>query len=338
MKENENKLVPVNNSLVSIERQIAIGDKIINQKIEELFNRAFKLINSKNIDSDSNYNYLADFLQNESLLLFEWERFWQDNYENDIQALKIFDSIIELNKNFKLAYFFKGIIYSGYSDLQSEMVKLFFNKSKLDKTENLFYTESMNNFSKVLEIDDKCSYALYLRIFLNVNRGDELIALHDCNKLITLMPLCSDFYRIRGNVLLNLGKKVDSLNDFMFSLELDPSNMRTYNNLGRAHLSFENFTLANKYFHKAIELASIQLKSNPNDPYLYYYLGYANTGLGNYIEGQYNLKKSLDINSRFFYAHEIEWWVEKIINNTFYKKLNKYELLRYNPVVCFLFY
>lgn len=337
--EDNNKLIPVNNSLVSIERQLTIGDKIIYQKIEELFNRAFKLINSKNIDTDSNYNYLADFLQNESLLLFEWRRFWSDNYENIIQALKIFDSIIELNNNFKLAYFFKGIIYGQYSDYKSEIVELFFNKFKLDKTEKLFYTESINNFSKVLEIDDKCSYALYQRIFLNVFEGDDLIALHDCNKLITLNPRCSDSYRIRGNILFSLGKDLDSLNDFKLSLELDPNNIRTYNNLGRAHLSFENFTLANKYFHKAIELASIKLKSNPNDPYLYYYIGYANIGIENFIEGQYYLRKSLDINSNFYYASELEWWVrEKIINNQFYKKINDYELIKYHPLVCCHFY
>lgn len=106
MENNKNQLIPVNNSLVSIERQIFIGDKIINQKIEELFNKAFKLINSKNIDISSENNFLYDFLFNEDCLMNEKYTFKAKTKDDYLIALDLLDEIIKLDKYYKLAYYF----------------------------------------------------------------------------------------------------------------------------------------------------------------------------------------------------------------------------------------
>lgn len=336
MEENNKSLIIVNSSLAKIEKQIAIGEKIINKTIEELFNKAFKLINSKKIDIDSNYNYLSDFLKDETLLHSEKFSFVVQNDEDYIQALEIFDKIIELNGSFKLAYYFKGLIYKKNHNrlLSNEIYGLFFLKSNLDKTNDLFYIESIDNFSKVLEIDNEFVYALFERIDLHEKENIDL-ALIDCNKLISLNPNYSDYYRIRANILIGLDKEKESINDFKKSIKLDSQNIRAYNNLGRAYLLFEKEELARENFLKAIELAESSLITNPNNPILYYFIGYAKIGLEKYNEAIFYLKKSLEIKSEFYFA---ELLIELILNITINNKDIKVDDLWRLPICMFSIY
>lgn len=337
MEENNKSLITVNSSLAKIEKQIAIGEKIINKTIEELFNKAFKLISSKKIDIDSNHNYLSDFLKDETLLHSEKFSFVVQNDEDYIQALEIFDEIIELNGSFKLAYYFKGLIYKkNYNRrLSNEIYDLFLKKSNLDKTNDLFYIESIDNFSKVLEIDSEFVYALFERIDLYEKENIDL-ALIDCNKLIYLNPNYSDYYRIRANILIGLDKKKESINDFKFSLELDRNNIRAYNNLGRAYLLWsEKKELARENFLKAIELVENNLITDPNNPMLYYFIGYAKIGLLEFNDANFYLKKSVQIKSEFYFAGLL---IELISNTTINNKDIKVDDLWRLPICMFRIY
>lgn len=337
MEENNKSLITVNSSLAKIEKQIAIGEKIINKTIEGLFNKAFKLISSKKIDIDSNYNYLSDFLKNETLLHSEKFSFVVQNDEDYIQALEIFDEIIELNGSFKLAYYFKGLIYKkNYNRrLSNEIYDLFLKKSNLDKTNDLFYIESIDNFSKVLEIDSEFVYALFERIDLYEKENVDL-ALIDCNKLISLNPNYSDYYRIRANILIGLDKEKESINDFKFSIELDCNNIRAYNNLGRAYLLWsEKKELVREKFLKAIELAESNLITDPNNPMLYYFIGYAKIGLLEFNDANFYLKKSVQIKSEFYFAGLL---IELISNTTINNKDIKVDDLWRLPICMFRIY
>lgn len=276
MKENENKLVPVNNSLVSIERQIAIGDKIINQKIEELFNRAFKLINSKNIDSDSNYNYLADFLQNESLLNSEIFLFLVQNEQDYVNALEIFDNIIKIDSNFKFAYYFKGIIYQKLILVQ----------------------ESISSFSTALLIDDEFVCALIKRVELYEIYNYEL-ALNDWNKLILLRPNNYDYYYKRAYILFLLNNISESKKDILFCYKLEPNNIPFNTILGRILEKMGEEKLAKEIFIEVIELSEKCLIENPNNYKLYYYIGYAQRWLKKNNEALLSLNKCIEINKNY---------------------------------------
>lgn len=293
MEEN-NKLIPVSNSLVSIERQIAIGDKIINQKIEELFNRAFKLINSKNIDIDSNYNYLADFLKNESLLNSEKFSFLVENEQDYQNAIEIFDKIIKIDSNFKFAYYLKGIIYQ----------KLILVK------------ESIHSFTTALMIDDGFICALIRRKEIFEIYNYEL-ALNDCNKLISLQPDNSEYYHSRANILFSLEKIKESINDYKICLKLDCSNIRAYNNLGRTYLYIEENELARLNFLKAIEIAEKHLVTNPDNYKLYYYIAYAQHRMDKNNEALLYLNKSFEINKDYSSVF--------CLRSSVYNKLKKYQ-------------
>lgn len=305
MEENNKSLITINSSLAKIEKQIAIGEKIINRTIEKLFIKAFNLISSKKIDIYENYHYHKYYYLLGFYTDFDSEKFSLvvQKDEDYIQALEIFDKIIELDGSFINAYYFKGLIYKkNYNRrFSNEMNDLFLKKSNLDKTSNLFYIESIDNFSKVLEIDNEFEPALFERIDLYEKENIGL-ALIDCNKLISLIPDYSDYYRIRANLLIGLDKEKESINDFKFSLELDSNNIRAYNNLGRAYLLFKNKELARENFLKVIKLATSKLTTEPNNFMLYYFIGYAKIGLLDYNGANFYLKKSLQIKSEFHFA------------------------------------
>lgn len=345
MENNNNKLIPVTNSLISIEKQLTIGDKIINKKIEELFNKAFKLINSKNIDVNSNHNYLADFLKDESLLVFERGFTSVENFEDYLIALEIFDLIIDLDDKFKLAYYFKGLIYKENAcyRYKEDVFDLFFRNFKLNSGANseLFENECLFNFSKALQVDVNFICVLISRIelicFEIQIESKYNIALIDCDNLINIDPNNSDYYRIKANVLYTLGYKNiemqnDSLSFYKYSLKLNNNNIRTYNNLGRAYLLSENKDLARECFSKAIEIAQNELINKPNNSLLYYYIGYAKIGLFKREGAFFALNKSIELKNVGFMNESV--MLEIVSRN---KKTDLSDS-SHNPITMFNFY
>lgn len=312
MENNKNQLIPVNNSLVSIERQIFIGDKIINQKIEELFNKAFKLINSKNIDISSENNFLYDFLFNEDCLMNEKYTFKAKTKDDYLIALDLLDEIIKLDKYYKLAYYFKGIISK----------KIF------------LIDESIAYFSKAIEIDKKFIVALIERIALLNDSYKFDLAFNDCNHIISLKPDCAEFYHERANVMFSLGKKNESINDYKVSLELDDTNIRAYNNLGRTYKSLNYFELAKENFNKAISLAEENLAFDNKNAKSNFYIGYAKWQLEKYTASLESLNEAIHINPEYTSALQIRAIVNKELRN--YKdSINDYKkYLKLNPL-CF---
>jgi tetratricopeptide (TPR) repeat protein len=294
MENNNNKLIPVTNSLISIEKQLTIGDKIINKKIEELFNKAFKLINSKNIDVNSNHNYLADFLKDESLLHSEKFLFLVQNKKDYEYALEIFDKIIQIDCNFKFAYYLKGIVFQKLILVQ----------------------ESINSFSKALQIDNQFVSALIERIKLFEIYNSEL-ALNDCNKLISIQPDNSEYYLTRANILFSLEEIKESINDYLISIRLEPNNISAYNNLGRTYLNIEEVELANTNFFKAIEIAEEHLVKQPYNYKLYYYIAYAEYQLEKYNKALLSIDKSIEIENDYANAY--------VLRSRLYNIFSKYK-------------
>lgn len=315
MENNNNKLIPVTNSLISIEKQLTIGDKIINKKIEELFNKAFRLINSKNIDVNSNHNYLADFLKDESLLHSEKFLFLVQNKKDYEYALEIFDKIIQIDCNFKFAYYLKGIVFQKLVLVQ----------------------ESINSFSKALQIDNQFVSALIERIQLFEIYNSEL-ALNDCNKLISIQPDNSEYYLTRANILFSLKEIKESINDYLISIRLDPDNIRAYNNLGRSYLYIEEVELANANCFKAIEIAEDHLVKQPNNYKMYYYIAYAEWQLEKYNKALLSINKSIEIENEFACAYDLRSrlynifskYEESIDDSLKYLELNSLGFSNYN--------
>lgn len=323
MEENSKSVITVNTSLAKIEKQIAIGEKIINKTIEELFNKAFRLINSKKIDIDSNYNYLSDFLKDETLLDSEKFSFVVQNEEDYIQALELFDKIIELNGSFKLAYYFKGIVLQRIHLIE----------------------ESINFISRAIEIDKEFIMAIVKRVELLEEKFEFDLALNDCNNLIIFKPDCAEFYHTRANVLFSLDKKIESINDYNISLELDNTNIRVYNNLGRTYKSLGNDKLAKENFNKAIRLVEENLIVDNKNAKFHYYIGYAKWQLDEFTTSLESLNKAIQINSDYESAINIRAIVNKELNNHIeaindYKKyleLNPLDFITYNSLG-FLYY
>ncbi len=85
------------------------------------------------------------------------------------------------------------------------------------------------------------------------------VALRDCEKAIELNEKKSEFYNLRGMVLMNLEDYEQALKDFNVCLYLNEKFGSGYHNRGRIYIIYNKFNEALLDFMKAIQY-------RPKDP------------------------------------------------------------------------
>jgi tetratricopeptide (TPR) repeat protein len=118
------------------------------------------------------------------------------------------------------------------------------------------YYESIENFSKSIELNSDFFYAYFGRGVAKALIGDASGAITDFTKAIDLDPnsyKVSDYYAIRGISKIDLEDYLGAISDFNKSLDIKPEKPEFYNR-GLARMKIRDYYGAISDFSKAIEL------------------------------------------------------------------------------------
>ena len=253
----ENSLIPSGNrSLNKISNSLIITNKLLFGDIEKLFNEAFFLINSKDLsvieenycmwfELDEKYNRRNDFK-------------YKAKEKNDyVKAIELFSSVLEMSQRHYFSHFFRGIAYYRLRKYQYAISD--FSKS----------IELKNNIYEFYEYRGIC----YDKIKRFKNAIDDF---QTCIALIGEVPdnfqILSELYHHLANSRYRINEK-KSLIDYNKALQLDPKNIRCYNNRGRTLSSLGKEDKAKRDFINAIDLSTKELETTKDDDKLWYYRG-----------------------------------------------------------------
>ena len=158
------------------------------------------------------------------------------NTENlfDIDLLKIKNERLEENSKKAKEYLDAGMSY--------------YNQRKYDL--------AIANFTKVIEIDPKNSYAYEMRgnAYNTITPGKYNLAFADYSKAIELNPESSQAYSSRGGIYFWRKNYDMALTDYTKAIEVDPQNLYAYVWLGNTFHAMSKNDLALVEYAKALEL------------------------------------------------------------------------------------
>ncbi len=214
-----------------------VKDKQTSNKIEKLFNEAFYLINSVDIERKAK-NYCSLIEQDPKYIQNKKFRYWAQDYNHYKKAIDLFSKIIEIDSNYYLAYNFSGVA-----------------KYKIEK-----YEDAVADFTKAIEIIPTYAESYYRRgiIFADSWYDDSDRAIADFTKAIENDPKYKDAYISRAKAKTNnyeYEKDYEgAIADYTKAIELDPNNMFLYNNRGEIKRYINDYRGAIDDFTKAIEI------------------------------------------------------------------------------------
>ncbi len=225
-------------------------------------------------------------------------------YEND--GKKISQNLNELIDNIKL----KG-------SMTDEEKKVNIEKAQAIKTETgvtIFETD----MAKALELYYKNDYEPALSMFRAIIRKYHEITLDTLSSLYYQMAFCYS----------NLDNHQEAINYNLRSLEIDPYDVYTLNNIAVEYQKIAYTKcddLKNEYFEKAIKCLEKAIKITPNNSLTWSNLGNLYDDIHNYTESENAYKKAIDFDESYItpYKNLIEYY---LINNNYssaYEYLNK---------------
>ena len=219
-KNGEKSLVTnKNNKIVKVGNSIAITNKILFADIEELFNRAFLIMNSKNKSLAKNKNYLLLF-ETDSKHLQNLEYSYQANRIEDYDtALGLFENILSRKPEHILSLVMKGNCKTRLKDFEGAIA----------------------DYSKAIEIDSKFAKAYYGRGNAKDNLKDFEGAIPDYSKAIEIDPEYANAYNGRGVAKRNLKDFEGAIADYSKAIEIDPEYAAAYKNRGIAKRNLKDF-------------------------------------------------------------------------------------------------
>jgi len=211
---NNTQLVPVkNNQLVRLENTLSITNRILFKGIESIFNEAFYLINSKDIERGSE-NFCLLFEINDQYVNNKKFTFIAISKDDSIKAIELFTKAIELNPNFKFTHFGRGIAKYQIKDYKGAIL----DQTSAIKIDSSFIKAYINRGDSI-----------YWDNFYRQNRSEFYKnVIDDYNKAIELSPLSIDFYIKRANAKWVINFQ-DSINDCTKAIEIEPNNASLYN-------------------------------------------------------------------------------------------------------------
>lgn len=304
--ENENlkdktSLIPIGSlNLAKVAHSILITRKVLISDIEELFNRAFYLINSSDmeygkvnhclmLELDHDYHYRGKF---------KFEAADDVNFQD---AIALFDQIIQIRPNHKYSFLYKAVALckiEKYHEALLECHKAIdldnaysfaYNCLGNCRKELLDYEGAVDAYDKAIEINHLCPTFFTNRAIIKHNKADYDGAINDCTKAVEIDKLHTNAYFWRGSSKFKLGNYNGAIEDFTVIIGNEPTDyMLYYNRAICKHNLNDNFGAISDYT-KAIEL-------NPNDPDSYYYRGLVKFDLREYKEAIKDFNKTIRIN------------------------------------------
>ena len=122
------------------------------------------------------------------------------------EAIKEYSKAIKIDKNFKDAYFNRGVCEQAINDLKT----------------------AKKDFDKTIELDPKFAKAYYSRATLSVTNEKYLEALPDLDKVIEIDPSLPNALNLRGQIRAQSGNKKGACEDFNLSKSKGDTNANKY--------------------------------------------------------------------------------------------------------------
>ncbi len=189
-------------------------------------------------------------------------RDWQKTKELEELRKKAEDALREterLKNELQIAKADKRKIEIVYKEAVRELKAADWVENGFRLAEKVYFKESIDAFSKALQLDPKFRLAYSYRGVAYSGFGLYLQAIDDFNRAIELTPesisrINSIYYVSRGNCYKSLGNHRQATEDFNRVVNLKPESASDFNTRGEAYAGLGNHHQAIKDFTSAIEL------------------------------------------------------------------------------------
>ncbi len=151
---------------------------------------------------------------------------------NSTDAVKTFSMAIELNPQYAMAYYNRGVVYHNIGNDQQaikdfnkaiELLPLVaeaYNNRGIAYGKLGNYQQAIKDFNKAIELNPQFAEAYQYRGLVYSNLGNNQQAVKDCNKAIELNPLLAEAYATRGIAYHELGISQLAIEDLKIAARL----------------------------------------------------------------------------------------------------------------------
>jgi formylglycine-generating enzyme required for sulfatase activity/lipoprotein NlpI len=247
------------------ENNMQSADKILSGVIEQPFNEAFYLINSKNIErNEENYCFLIQ--SDPQYLKRKKFKFISNSIDDYNAAISLFQHVIHIKPDFKIALNYCGVAKYSLKDFEG----------------------AIEDYDKAIEIDPQYASAYLNRAnsFKALNDNESSIA--DYNKAIEIDPLDTLFYKNRANIKKKLKDYVGAIAGCNKAIKIEPKYAPAYYN--RASIK-----KALKDFEGTIADCNIAIEIDPNYANAYYCRAHAKHLLKDYKGAITDINKTINL-------------------------------------------
>lgn len=181
---------------------------------------------------------------------------WKDTVSLWSYQIKLYPGRIPL------AYLNRGVIY--------------YEKGEFEK--------SIEDYSKVIEIDPRHAKAYSNRGSAHEGLGNFELAIKNFTKAIELSPELPGLYSNRGNALMRLKRYEGAIKDYNRAIKIDPEYTKAYSNRGVAYGKLGKYELAIRDYGRSIEIAPWKAMTYNNRGFTYESVGRYKEALRDYTK------------------------------------------------------
>ncbi|MDR2087422.1 MAG: tetratricopeptide repeat protein [Dysgonamonadaceae bacterium] len=225
MENNKLQIIPSKNLVARIDKQLTIENKILFGSIEKLFNQAFCLLNSKDLEH-SKENFCLAFELNKNYRKERKFSYKANNIEDYHQSILLFSEVLKIKPKHILSFDFRGIAKSALKD----------------------YAAAIEDYSKAIEIDPNYATAYVCRGNAKYALKDYGGAIEDYSKAIEIDPNFADAYSYRAAAKDALKDYGGAVEDCSKAIEIDPNYAYAYCCRGLAKRELGNYEEAENDF------------------------------------------------------------------------------------------
>lgn len=198
----------------------------------------------------------------------------QEQEEQELQALKKYNTVIKMQPNHSRAYYRRGMIRSNQGEFKGALGDLTKAIEINPEDEEVFYQRGNLRFnlgdvqgakvdySQAIKLDSQLVAAYVNRGSVYAEMGNEEKAVEDYSQAIKLDPKLTEPYLNRCFSRSNLGDQKGAIADCTEAISLSPDDVLAYQNRGLAHRRLGDVQAAIADYNIAI-----QLDDSDADPY-----------------------------------------------------------------------
>lgn len=235
-------------SLTKAGNTCTVTNRLVNSEISELFNKGFRLLNSKAIKSvDRDFLFLVEHTSNYQIVKdFSFEAQKWGDYLNVMDS---FVRLLQIKPNHSLTLTMLGKCLANWSEEPVNPAKPFYPWVRQRKDDALIF------LSKAVHSDSLNALALYFQAELLRRQDDSIIkAVDSVTRAIEIDEKFSQAYLIRGAAMESLGDNLGAIADFTKAIELDSTYAAAYYRRGLLRKKLNEFSEALDDLTKAMDI------------------------------------------------------------------------------------